>query len=348
MDMPEMDNELNFPINQELVESATQSMEEWRIVKDRLQKIDDHKDGVSEKVYERVRQDYEARLSEATDKLLSKKTDVDNELAALGKTRDSIEQQLAEHRHKLEEINFRNTLGEFTESEFVECSKVEQEKISKFETVINAVDNNITRYEAIFEGENDLFAKQEEPSPEEDISEVADTAEFTPAPHQPEASADDAGYGLDSDDADYFSSPETDEHDSTEEHIKEDTSSNIDKTPVEEDSNTKKAPIDVNIEASSEMRPRVVVISGDNAGAAYPLKSTTSFGRAETSTVPLNDAKCSRQHAQIQQHGNEYMIIDLNSSNGTYINGENVEEHVLSNDDEILIGDTLLQFQIDS
>ena len=42
------------------------------------------------------------------------------------------------------------------------------------------------------------------------------------------------------------------------------------------------------------------------------------------------------------------MIIDLNSSNGTYINGENVEEHVLSNGDEILIGDTLLQFQIDS
>ncbi len=347
MNMPEMEKELDFPINQELVESATQSMEEWRIVKDRLQKIDEHKDGVSDKVYERVRKDYEARLSEATDKLLSKKAEVDNELTTLQKTRKSIESQLTEHRNKLEEINFRNTLGEFTESEFAECSKVEQEKISKFETVVNAVDNNISRYESIFEGEKDLFAEQEAPAPEEDISEVADSAEFTPAPHEAQPVTDDTKYVSDNEEADYFSSP-TSKEEPPEEPPSENTSSDVSIPVEQEDSNTKKAAIDTNIEAASDLGPRVVVIGGENAGAAYPLKGTISLGRAESSTIPLKDAKCSRQHAQIQQHGTDYMIIDLNSSNGTYINGEKIEEHVLSNGDEILIGDTLLQFQLSS
>lgn len=337
MTRPETEQNVDFPINQQLLEDATRAMEEWRVMKDRLAKIEEHRPNVSEKVYERVRSDYEDRLAKATEGLLKKKAEIDRELATLCETRKKIEAQLEDHRHVLEEIKFRNTLGEFTEDEFGEKSNVEQEKISKFETILNAVDNNIHRYESIFEGEEELFAAQEGVSPEEEISEVAEDSDLglTTAPHEAEPLTDEAGYVLDDGEADYFSP----------------AASTPDTLHGKEESSTARAPIDrdaVEQTRPKSLRPRVVIINGDNAGAAFPLKGTISFGRAESNTIPLKDAKASRQHAQIQQQGNEYVLIDLNSSNGTYANGERVEEHVLSNGDEILIGDTLMQFQIDS
>ena len=92
-------------------------------------------------------------------------------------------------------------------------------------------------------------------------------------------------------------------------------------------------------------KARVVIISCDQAGAAYPLKDTISMGRADSCTIVLKDAKTSRQHAQIQQHGDEFIIVDLSSSNGTFVNGQRIDEHVLQNNDEIQIGDYILQFQ---
>jgi len=113
-----------------------------------------------------------------------------------------------------------------------------------------------------------------------------------------------------------------------------------------EESQTVRADLDQDPPKKSEHpRARVVIISGDQAGAAYPLKDTVSLGRADSCTIVLKDAKTSRQHAQIQQHGAEFIIVDLSSSNGTFVNGQRIDEHVLQNNDEVQIGDYILQFQ---
>jgi hypothetical protein len=118
-------------------------------MKERLEKIEENRDKVSPPVYDRVRGDYELRLKEATHDVLQKKNEIDRELVTLYETQKKIASQLESHRHTLEEIKFRNILGEFSEEEYQLKAKEEQEKISKFETILSAV-NRIGRYEGLF------------------------------------------------------------------------------------------------------------------------------------------------------------------------------------------------------
>ncbi len=322
---------IDFPINQTLLDEATQSKEEWRVIRDRLAKIEENKSQVSPSVYDRVRTDYKARLKVVTEAVLKKKTEVDEELGKLHETRAKIVTDLDKHRQTLEEIKFRHTLGEFNEEEYQNQARGEQEKISKFETVLSAVNSNIHRYEAIYKDEPGLFAPQEKQPEKEEISEIAEPSGFAPAPHEAEPLTDAAGYVIEQGGPDYFGTTDVD-------HT----------MPSIEESATAKGPEGA-VQAEPEpavRRGRVVIINGDDAGAAYSLKGTISLGRADSNTITIRDAKVSRQHAQIQQQGSEYVMIDLNSSNGTYVNGQRVEEHVLSNGDEIRVGDCIMQFQV--
>lgn len=319
-----------FPINQKLLEDATHAKEEWRVIRDRIAKIDENKSKVSPVVYERVHRDYSSRLKEVSAALMKKKEAVDRELGILRETRGKISSQLEERRHKLEELKFRNTLGEFGEDEYQSASKVEQDKISKFETILAAIDNNITRYGSIFEGEDKLFEgdEGEAGAPKHHKKPaIPPRAEVEPA-------TDSQGFVADEElEKDYFASQSDFEQ------------TNPEIVP-EESATSRQAQSLATPRAAHKKQPRLVIINGEETGTAFMLKSTTSMGRAESNTVPLKDAKISRQHAQIQKQGNEYVIVDLNSSNGTYVNGQRIEEHVLSNGDEIQIGDFILQFQV--
>lgn len=315
------EGELQFPINQELIDAAAKAKEEWRVVRDRLSKIEEHKENVSEVVHERVLSDYKARIKVVTDAVLEEKKAVDAELVSLKETQGNIVKELEGHRHTLEEIKFRNTLGEFSEEEYQEKAREEQDKISKFETVLSAVNSNIHRYEALFEDEPELFAAQE-PAPTGGAEEAGEVSGLTPISPTAEPLTDESGYVLEEGGQDYFEDTEPDR-----------TSPAIG------------AAESAGVEAAKAAGARIVVINGEDAGMAFIVKGTMSFGRAESSTVTIKDAKVSRQHAQIQQQGNEYILVDLNSSNGTFVNGERIEEHVLSNGDEIEIGDCIMQFQ---
>ncbi len=70
-----------------------------------------------------------------------------------------------------------------------------------------------------------------------------------------------------------------------------------------------------------------------------------SIGRGSSCNVILNDKKSSRKHAIIRRSGLSFVIKDLGSANGTFVNGIKVEEQELSGDDSISIGDVSFQFQ---
>ena len=70
-----------------------------------------------------------------------------------------------------------------------------------------------------------------------------------------------------------------------------------------------------------------------------------TIGRSHTNQIVLRDAKVSRQHAEVKLQGSECLLIDLNSSNGTIVNGHKIHEQILTPNDEIQIGDFVLQFQ---
>lgn len=70
----------------------------------------------------------------------------------------------------------------------------------------------------------------------------------------------------------------------------------------------------------------------------YVLRDNVSIGRSPSNDLVLKAAKVSRQHAAINKYKNQFLIIDLKSSNGVFVNGKKVEEHTLENNDEISIG----------
>jgi pSer/pThr/pTyr-binding forkhead associated (FHA) protein/tetratricopeptide (TPR) repeat protein len=68
------------------------------------------------------------------------------------------------------------------------------------------------------------------------------------------------------------------------------------------------------------------------------------IGRGKECDVVLNDKKSSRKNTIIAKVGNRYVVRDLDSSNGTYVNGDSVKERELSADDVIRIGEVEIHF----
>jgi len=94
----------------------------------------------------------------------------------------------------------------------------------------------------------------------------------------------------------------------------------------------------------------ITVVSGPNAGDYYPLgKRTWVFGRGENVPAQIVDDKVSRKHLQVRPYADRdaYVAMDMNSSNGTMINGRRLEpgsDIELMNEDEIEIGSSKLIF----
>lgn len=82
-------------------------------------------------------------------------------------------------------------------------------------------------------------------------------------------------------------------------------------------------------------------------GSLVPVTGACAIGRAETNQLVLTDGKASRKHAVIHRQGeNEFWLVDLGSSNGTYLNGRRVPQPVaLSDGATIQIGNSLLRFR---
>lgn len=57
-------------------------------------------------------------------------------------------------------------------------------------------------------------------------------------------------------------------------------------------------------------------------GTSYPLLAITSFGRAPTNTVTIDDAFASAEHATLALRGGQWWLEDRNSRNGTHLNNE--------------------------
>ncbi len=77
---------------------------------------------------------------------------------------------------------------------------------------------------------------------------------------------------------------------------------------------------------------------GPGMGSRFLLSSLTLIGRDPVSDIFLDDVTISRKHAQISLEEERYVLEDLGSLNGTYVNGSSVVRVVLDSSDEIQIG----------
>ena len=89
----------------------------------------------------------------------------------------------------------------------------------------------------------------------------------------------------------------------------------------------------------------LVVKRGPNAGSRFLLdQDTTSAGRHPDSDIFLDDVTVSRRHAEFRREGGEFIVVDVGSLNGTYVNRELVDERRLQHGDEVQIGKFRLVF----
>lgn len=91
--------------------------------------------------------------------------------------------------------------------------------------------------------------------------------------------------------------------------------------------------------------PSLFVIQGRDQGTRHRLdESTVTIGRGTSNAVQLHDTEVSREHAELKRRGDVFVIRDLESSNGTFVNGRPIKEHELASGDQLQLGRTLLLY----
>jgi len=93
--------------------------------------------------------------------------------------------------------------------------------------------------------------------------------------------------------------------------------------------------------------PSLFIIQGRNRGTRYDLAShegAMSIGREAGNFVQLDDNEVSRRHAEVRRIGDGFVVGDLNSSNGTWLNSRKIERAELASGDQIQVGRTILVY----
>jgi len=90
---------------------------------------------------------------------------------------------------------------------------------------------------------------------------------------------------------------------------------------------------------------KVRIVEGPGAGTEFNVDQAVILGRLDSNDVPVHDPKASREHAKIYRQGAKFSIVDLNSSNGTFVNGKQITKQELAHEDRITIGKVTMVFE---
>ncbi|VAW36593.1 hypothetical protein MNBD_CHLOROFLEXI01-3096 [hydrothermal vent metagenome] len=98
-----------------------------------------------------------------------------------------------------------------------------------------------------------------------------------------------------------------------------------------------------NINQPTQFVARLVVEQGPELGQTFNLSnSNQTIGRSANNGIVVNDAEISRRHSQIMPQGDGYVVEDMGSTNGTYVNGIRLTQPMaLKHGDTVELGDTI-------
>ncbi len=88
----------------------------------------------------------------------------------------------------------------------------------------------------------------------------------------------------------------------------------------------------------------LLLYENGQAVGKFVINEELTIGRSPNNEVVLKEPRVSRRHAVLRHSGNQYMIIDNNSSNGTYVNGHPITEQILRSGDKLQVGSFELVF----
>ena len=88
----------------------------------------------------------------------------------------------------------------------------------------------------------------------------------------------------------------------------------------------------------------LIAEEGLTKGMVFPLESRLTIGRGEENDIRLSHSTVSRQHTSVYLEDGQPYVQDMESRNGTYLNGERVEKALMSSGDIVWVGDVALRF----
>src|SRR5437764_1093943 len=94
---------------------------------------------------------------------------------------------------------------------------------------------------------------------------------------------------------------------------------------------------------------RLIIAGGEEDGAVEIASDRFVIGREPDSDLTLDDTKVSRHHASLSVlEDGRVELKDLESANGTFVNGSRIETAMLESGDKVRVGATTLRFEADS
>ena len=90
----------------------------------------------------------------------------------------------------------------------------------------------------------------------------------------------------------------------------------------------------------------LLVIQGADQGARFEVgEKPIEIGRGALNPIRLHDTEVSRKHASVENRDDAFILTDLHSSNGTFVNGQPIRVHTLSSGDQVQVGRSVLLFE---
>ena len=96
------------------------------------------------------------------------------------------------------------------------------------------------------------------------------------------------------------------------------------------------------------MQAKLAALSGPLGKSYFPFAELVSIGRDSSNSICLNDHAVSPNHCRITLDNERFLLTDLESHSGTFVNGIPVKERVLAPGDQIAVGNSLFLFRLES
>jgi hypothetical protein len=330
---------------------------EEEVLRDRLEKMEGRKEKVTALVYRRVRQDYEGRKAalEAESRPLKEKAR--REYAKLQVLREKAERAVEEASLEKEELEFRRDLGEFPNDQFQERLNGCELRLAERQAELEAVVETKAKFVSAFHTEAELegpvapvpAARPLPPPPvtappgsgsgvrSRPVSPPlsADATVLEPPPRSADATSLEPAPPRSADATVLESAPSPDAT------LLEPGSPRAGRGPV----------VSISAEAPGPTvvlaMPRLVVMTDDKAGHEHVLKpGITVLGRSPKADIQVPYSEVSRKHAELVWEADGFVILDLDSENGVFVNGEKVKKRSLKDGDGIQVGPQKFVFRV--
>ena len=90
---------------------------------------------------------------------------------------------------------------------------------------------------------------------------------------------------------------------------------------------------------------RLICMTGKNKGTCYYIgDKRVLMGRSIKTDIQIYDGQASREHFELAKVGDDYILTDLGSQNGVYVNDFKVSQHKLKNGDKVIVGSTVYKY----